>query len=264
MIAKDILKTNFIKVDKEDTISKLIGKLKKSKKTEAVVLNGKKYYGIVCKRKLLKSKRNVNEEKIKKITTKSAVLNGGESIHHAAVLMDSSDVHMLPVVKKGMLEGVVYAVDVIQHLDAHGKDIKVSKYAKGKVIAFHEDAEIGKVMRELRERKIDRAPIVNEQSKLTGIVSIVDLVLKYSIFPMERVGGKNIRESKSSIAKERAIAEMPIANEATADVVTVESNEKIKKVVGLMGEEHISCVVIVDDLNEPIGIITIKDILELF
>jgi CBS domain-containing protein len=264
MIAKDLLKTNFVKVDKEDTISKLIGNLKRAKKTEAVVLDGKKYIGVVCKRKLLRSRRNVNEEKVRKIIIKPAVLHGGESVEHVAALMNSSDVHMLPVVNKGFVEGVIYAVDVLKHLDEHVTEKKASEFLKGKVIAFHEDTEIGKAMHDMRERKIDRAPVVNEQSKLVGIVSIIDLALKYSIFPMERMGGKNIREAKSSTAKERAISELPVENELTPDVVTAKPNDRIKTVVKLMAEHDISCVVIVDDFNEPVGIITIKDILKLF
>ena len=264
MIAKDILKTDFVKIDKEDTISKLIGRLTRAEATEAVVLDGKIYYGVVCKRKLLKSRRNVSEEKVKKIVTKPAVLTGSEDAKKVCRLMYDSDVHILPIVKKGLVEGVVYALDAIKNVDTKEKERKSAMFVKGKVIAFDENTEVSKVMHEMRERKIDRAPIVNKLSKLVGIVSIVDLALKYSIFPMERIGGKNIREAMSSTAKERAIAALPVINEVTTDVVTVEAGDRIKTAIKLMRENNVSCVVIVDEFNEPVGMITIKDILKLF
>ncbi|MBN2111884.1 CBS domain-containing protein [Candidatus Woesearchaeota archaeon] len=264
MLAKDILRKDFVKVDKEDTVSQLIGRLRKSKKTEAVVLSGKKYYGIVCKRKLIKSRIKSDEEKVKRVAINTAVLNGGESVEHVAALMNSSDVHMLPVVRKGILDGVVYAIDIISYLDSHSKERRVSEFVKGMVTAFHENTEVGKVLNIMRLNKIDHAPIVNEQSKLIGIVSIIDLLLKYSIFPAKRAGGNNIRGSKSSPGKDRDLGSLPISNECTYDVVTLEQNSRIKSVISLMEEHKISDVVIINDFNEPVGIITIKDILKLF
>lgn len=264
MLAKDVVRSDFVKIDKEDTISSLIGKLRLSKKTEAVVLDGKRYAGVVCKKKLIKSRMRVHEEKIRRVVAKPAVLNGGEDIKKVAKLMNASDIHMLPLVKKGIVEGVVYAIDVVKQLDASAKEKRISDILRQEIIAFDENTPVGNIINVMHLRKISRAPIVNEQSKLVGIVSVVDLLLRYSIFPARRPGGKNIREAKSSPGKERDLVCLPIINECTTEVVTASSKERIKTVILLMEKNNISDVVIVDEYNEPTGIITIKDLLKLF
>jgi len=106
--------------------------------------------------------------------------------------------------------------------------------------------------------------IASEMNKITGVVSAIDVVLKYSIFPMKRPGGHNIRGRKSSPGKPRDLVSLPIVNETTTDVVTASPGDRVKKIISLMEEEKISDVIIADDFNEPAGIITIKDLLKLF
>ena len=264
MIANDIVRSDFIKIDKEDTVSRLIGKFRLSKRTEAVVLDGKKYVGIVSKRKMIKSRIRADEAKIKHLTWKVSVLNGSEDIKKVAMLMRNSDVHMLPVVKKGLLKGVVYAIDVVKQLDPETKEKRVSDVVRGRVIAFDENTEVGKVMNVMHLRKIDRAPIVNKRNKLIGVVSISDLLTKYSVFPMKRPGGDNMREAKSSPGKERDLVCLPIINETNPSVVTAASEDRIKAIISLMEENRISDVVIVDEYKEPAAIITLKNLLGLF
>lgn len=266
MLAKEVMRTDFVKVDKEDVVSKLIGKFRLSKKTEAVVLDKKRYAGIVSKRKMLKSRMRADKTKIKHLLWKVSVLNGGEDIKKVALLMNASDVHMLPVVKQGLVQGVVYAIDVVKQLDNGQKEKRAGDVLRRRIIAFDENTPIGKVINVMHLQKINRAPIVNEQSKLVGIVSIVDLFLKYTMFPMQRPGGKNIRESpfRSSPGKERDLVSLPIMNEVTPDVVTATKQDRIKTMIALMEKNSISDVVIVDGYNEPVGIITIKDLLKLF
>ena len=264
MIAKEIMNANFISVDKKDVISKLIGKFQVSKKSNAVVLDKKKYAGIVSKRKLLNARLRIEEEKIGKITTKPAVLTGGESLEKVASLMNLSDVHMLPVVKSGDVKGVVFAIDVLKGLLPLLGERKVSDVSKAKCVSFDQHTKINEAIKMMRYRKIDRAPIVNGRNKLMGIISIVDLILKFSMFPGRRPGGKNIRQAKSSPGKEKETSSVYAIHEATIDVVTAAMDNKLKAVISLMSKNKISDVVIVDDYYTPVGIVTIKDILKLF
>jgi len=156
LIAKDVMRTDFIKVDKEDTISRLIGKFQTTKKSQAVILDGKKYAGIVSKRKMLKSKIKPAEQKIRNIAMKPATLTGGETLEKAASLMNLSDVHMLPVIKAGMVKGVVYAIDLLKGLLPLVGAMKVSDVSRGKVVAFDYHIEVGKAINLMRLRNIDK------------------------------------------------------------------------------------------------------------
>jgi len=264
MIVKEIMKNNFITIDQNKVISKLIGKFKTSKKHNAIILDGKNYAGIVCKRKLLNAKLRVEEEKIKKILMRPAVLNGDESLEKVASLMNSSDVHILPVVKNKKVTGVVYAIDILKNLLPLIGEKKVSEISKQKCTSFDQHTKINEAMKIMRFKKIDRAPIVNAKHKLMGIISTVDLFLKFSMFPGNRKGGSNISQSLSSPGKEKEASSIYVIHEATVDVVTATMKDRLKIVVKLMSDNKISDVVIVDDSYAPIGIVTIKDILKLF
>jgi len=261
MIANDLAKANFISIDKDETISRLIGKFQTSKKTAAIVLDGKKYLGIICKRKFLRARMPVYEEKIKHVVMKPAVLNGSESLEKTAKLLCDSDVHMLPVVKRGIPVGVVYAIDVLKNLKSKFDKRKIKDLSKGKVIALDQHTEIKKALSIMRQRKIDRAPLVNAKNKLSGIISIYDLLMKYAMFPVKRAGGNNIRESKSSMSKQRESSSVYVIHEATADVITVTNDDSVKNAIDLMSNNKISSVVVIDEYNQPAGIITIKDLL---
>lgn len=265
MIAKDVMKKDFISIDKEDTISKLIGKFKVSKKTEAVVLDKKRYAGIACKRKMLKPRMKVGEEKIKRIMASPAVLEGKETLEKAAQLLYASDAHMLPVVKKGIVQGVVYALDVLKNLAGSIGDKRVFDISKkGKVIIFDEHMDVAECFKIMREKKIDRAPVVNSRNKLMGIVSAVDILMNYSIFPPKRPGGHNVPARKSSPGKPADLSGLPISNYTTFDVDTIMMEDKLRDVISKMDDSRISDVVVIDVYNQPIGIVTIKDLLKLF
>lgn len=264
MIARNIMKNSFIKVDKNDTISKLIGKFQTSKKQNAVVLDGKNYAGIVSKRKFLKAKLRAYEEKIRHVVMKPAVLKGGESLEKVAALMYTSDVHMLPVMKNNKVLGVVYAIDVLKNLIPSIGEKRVSEVSDGKVVAFDQRMEIRKAMKLMRYKKIDRAPIVNGRNKLMGIISIVDLILKFEMFPGKRLGGKNIARPLSSPGKQKEASSVYVIHDATVDVVTVMMDDRLKTAIRLMSKNNISDVVIVDESYMPAGIVTIKDLLKLF
>ena len=264
MIANDILKTEFIKIGKSDTISKLIGKLKKTHHSEAIVVDKKKYVGVVSKRKMLKSRIRTSEAKVSKLAVKVSVLNGRENLEKVAKLMSSSDIHILPVVEKGILKGVVHAIDVIKEISGHVNAIKAFAAFGGKIIAFDEDTNLGKVMNVMRLKKIDRAPVVDGRSKLVGVVSITDLLTKYLIFPLKRPGGNNIRESQSSPGRDRDLMSLPISNETSLNVVSAKKDIRIKGIISLMDKKKVSDVILVDDYNEPVGIVTLKNLLKLF
>ena len=59
MIAKELISKDYVKVDQNDTISKLIGQLKRKKEKSAVVLSGNNYVGVINKRLLIKTKLDI-------------------------------------------------------------------------------------------------------------------------------------------------------------------------------------------------------------
>ncbi len=264
MIVNDIMSKNFVKVDKNDVLSKMIGKFRSSKIAEAVIMDGKKYYGTLCKKKMIRGRIDITEEKAANVAEKPAVLSGTEELEEAARLMCASDSHMLPVAKKGILQGVVYAIDILKELKPLFAGKNVEDFASKKVIAFDQHTSVGKAMAIMRQKKISHAPIVTPKNKLSGVVSISDIIMKYELFPLKRAGGHNVRAKLSRPGKKVDMLDFPVINEAVFDVVTITRQDSIAKAIDLMAKSRISDVVIIDEYNQPAGMLTIKDLLRKF
>ena len=68
--AKDLMKTNFVKVDLNDTVSQFLGKIRQKKQTFAVAYEGKKYKGIVGRTFLLSSRVDTAKMRLKNLIKK--------------------------------------------------------------------------------------------------------------------------------------------------------------------------------------------------
>ncbi|MBW2992527.1 CBS domain-containing protein [Candidatus Woesearchaeota archaeon] len=264
MLAKDLMTQDYISVDQKDTVSKLLGRFITKKQKQAIVLDGNKYMGIVDKKIMLNSRIKVDEVKVKKFVKSVHKLDKDAKIRKACEQMAVSDCHILPILyDDGRVEGVVLAKDIISRWKNHAKGYKVRDIERGKLTTLEYHTPIGKVISVLRHSNLSHIPIVEFSGHLVGIVSPIDILEKFSIFPAKRFGGKNIREDLSSSMKERSLMDMPIQSYITRNVETVKEDDELEKAIDIMLDKNLSDVIIISK-EKPTGIITIKDILRLF
>ncbi len=265
MAVKRFVSNDFVVVDTDDTISKLLGKLKKSKKHNAIVVKDKRFVGVIDRRKLLQSKIKVDEEKIKKFVKRVSAVSSSDDVKDVARKMAFSDVHMLPIVnKEKMPTGVVYAIDIVGNLPELQLHRKLIGFEKPSLIKFNDDDAVGKVINVLRLKKIQHAPLVNKIGKLTGIISAVDILQKYNMFPRKKPRGKSGgKKPNTPTGKKDSLVSLPISNFSTSAVVYAHRKDTIRKAIKLMKKNYISDVVITNDFDEPTGIITMKDLVDL-
>ena len=265
MTAEKLMSKDFVKVDVDDTVSILLGRLRKSKKHNAVVLRNKRFAGVVNRRKMLQSKIRVDEEKVRRLLKRISVLKPKDDDLTIARKMAFSDVHMLPVVDAEKIPvGVVYAMDVAKLLPELQLHRKLGGFVKQRIVAFREDDSVGKAINTMRLKKVQHAPVVDKTGKLTGVLAAIDVLEKYNRFPRKRPGGKQSRKTpKNALEKEKTLVKLPISNFANTSVVSAHKNETVRKALKLMRKNNISDVIIVNDFDEPVGIITMKDIIDL-
>ena len=96
MIAKEVMRKDFIRVDKSMTISKLIGKLRNKKDDAALVFDNKKLLGIVTRSAMVNSKLETTSENINKIIWHVPHLHLKTDITDIATLMFHSGSRILP------------------------------------------------------------------------------------------------------------------------------------------------------------------------
>ena len=268
MIAKELISKDYVKVDQNDTISHLIGALKRKKEKSAVVLYGDKYVGVINKRLLIKTKLDPSKMKVKRVIEKVPVLKGDESVQKTARLMYTADSHILPIINKGVVEGVVKSIDLI---DLIKKDKKLSnikaKDVMGtkKLMTIKENDRLGKAIEIMKEAKINRIPVVDEKGDLSKIASMADIMFNYLLQQQSKSETRGIGRNKTKTRAYRARIEIdafPIKNIASTTIIDVKPEAPVSRIIDLMKTNNISSIVLTKD-NKPVGIVAKRDLLKL-
>ncbi|MBI4150712.1 CBS domain-containing protein [Candidatus Woesearchaeota archaeon] len=265
MNVKDILRTNHLEVSQDDTIVSVIGKLSKGH-TEAVVVDAKgKYVGMLWKRKLIRS-RITPEEKVKNFLLKSASLTYTSTIEDAAKKLHSADCHVLPVVENGKVLGICGARDVLQALQTKLAGCTAIDCGSMSLTVLKEDDAIAKAVTLFHDEHIHRIPVVDKNGKMVGIVSLIDLLVRYASGSARGAvsgrQGKHGRTSHSGIdaGDKPSFPQLPVSNIMTKLVATCSPNAKASDVIKLLNDQGISSVILVQN-DLPVGIVTTKDLL---
>ena len=105
------------------------------------------------------------------------VIGPDQTLAEAARAMAESDVGALPVANSERLLGMITDRDIaIRGIGAgKGPDAKISEAMSGQVMYCYEDDDIDNVLQNMGDIQVRRLPVVNEDKRLVGIVSLSDL-----------------------------------------------------------------------------------------
>ena len=115
------------------------------------------------------------------MSTDVQVVEPQDSLRHAAELMQELDVGALPVCDGERLLGMLTDRDITVRGVAQGLDpdaTAVSDIMTGEVEFATADQDTAEVMRVMGDKQIRRMPVVDQDRRLIGIVSITDLALR--------------------------------------------------------------------------------------
>jgi len=276
--AQDLMRRDYVSVDIRDSVSQLLGKLNKAKQHSAVVFDGKKYLGIVSPRFLLTSRINPKQMKVGNIVkhrskSKAAFfvpkLEPNTDLRRMCKLLATADTHILPVLQKGRLLGIVNSHDVVKEVANAYRAINCDELATMQPITATENAPLGKVLQLFNRQKIDHIPIVDEKGKLSGIVTISDLMSNPQFWgptygqKISRAAShqKGSRSGYDSGEKTQMIG-LPVRNcMSRRTTCCTPPSTSISEAVKIMGRNKVSNIVLVR-FEKPVGILTIKDILQ--
>lgn len=103
----------------------------------------------------------------------------GASIEDAAKKMKEADAGALLVVDDDDLKGIVTDRDIVVNAIAEGNtDAKVEDVASTDATTIESDAELSDAIEKMREAKVRRLPVVDDDGEPIGIVSLGDLAIE--------------------------------------------------------------------------------------
>jgi len=259
MLVKDIMSKKVLSLKPGDNVSRFISLIEKNRIHQVVLLDDKNTLkGIVDYKTLLtKNILDPTATKLSKISHKSPTIDPENDIETAADLIFKTGTRALPVVKNKKVIGIISVYDIIENA-AKSKEFRQTRIEKimPEVQVVTELDDIGKTRVIMREKGISRLPVINKEGKLSGVVTVFDLIK--SIKPRQRVGWY------SMAGKIDRLMASPVTTIMDQKPITARKGNSLNEVANLMARKRVSGVFITDDSNKPVGVITTKDLLEVF
>ena len=141
-----------------------------------------------------------------------------ESLSDAARFMWENDCGILPIIKDGRkVVGLITDRDICMATavrDRTPSSISVEEVMTGNVFAVKPNQDVSEALHLMREHKIRRLPVLNDEGELEGIVSMNDIVLHAK----NRNGKKPEIDYANVVKTYQAICAhpVPMVTEATA------------------------------------------------
>jgi len=278
--AQDLMTKRYVSVDVKETASRLIGKLRQSKDTAALVFDGKKYLGVVGKQWLITSRTDPTSMKLQNLLKKRSKaktqfyvpkLETTTNLKKICRLMATADVKCLPVLKGSNVLGVVRGIALVSELRGYYRDVEASEVGTTRISIANEKDQIGKLLKLMHTKRIHRVPVVGKANKLIGIATAVDLNDYIHQGPRKRMhipkaaSHNRFRTSGKETGEKQDLLKHPIRNIITPArrCCTAKPETKVSRIIDMMAAENVTSVILMES-QKPVGIITIKDILEDF
>lgn len=267
--AGDIVRTDFVKLDANDTIATFIGAIRKTKDTFGLIFDGKSYLGFADKKELLDSRIDPSKTKVRHCLKHVPILTKSAKLQDIARLLSAADVRALPVRDDKKIVGVVVAKDVVIELKDFYKNVSVSDVVQKRVICCNERDSLGKAIDVMIRRNIDRVPIIDLRGSIIGIVTLVDVLSKFSLFPRKSARLPSaVAQGKSGmtgfhVGEKHDMFKCPVTNQMSSIFRNCSLGNKVSDVIEIMVEQDVSSVV-VEEKSKPVGIITLRDLLDYY
>ncbi len=121
-------------------------------------------------------------------------------------------------------------------------------------VAVSPDLPLPEALRLMREKRVRRLPIVDENGRLVGIVSEKDLLY----------AAPSPATTLSLYEMQYLLTRITVKDVMTSDVITVRESNTIEEAARLMVQHKIGGLPVVDDIGKLIGIITETDLFRTF
>jgi len=255
---QEVMTEKFAKIDINAPLSEAIGIFEKEDPDLIVVFDGKIYKGVLTQDLIIRShlKWDPTKAKVKDVYKTAPILELDEDLSIVAKLMFETDLRSLPVGKdKKTILGVISDITLLERIakEEFGKK-KVEDFMTKDVVTLGPSDTVAKALATMRDYAISRIPIVGENGKLEGLVTLHDLIIRF-IKP-------RFRSQFGEVAGEKIPPfSMQLRDVMIKGVITVYPETMVREAISLMKEYDIDGLVIINQENVVKGVLTVKDLL---
>ncbi|NJE55210.1 CBS domain-containing protein [Thermococcus sp. 21S9] len=255
---QEVMTDRFQKIDIDAPLSEAIGIFEKEDPDLILVFDGNLYKGVLTQDLIIRShlKWDPTKAKVRDVYKPAPVIEPDEDLSKAAKLMMEVDLRSLPVGEsKAEIIGVINDIAVLERVAEtdFGKK-KVEEFMTKDVITLKPEDTVAKALATMRDHAISRIPIVDEEGRLEGLVTLHDLIVRF-IKP-------RFRAKAGELAGEKIPPfSMPLRDVMIRGVITILPDAKVREAVATMKDNDIDGLVVVNENNKVVGVLTVKDLL---
>ena len=259
---KKILKTdNIIKALSDDTLSSTLSKLASSHDAAFIFDKNDQFQGVINPYYTsIKSSAYDGNTKLSHALFHPPRISTHDSLSRIIQLMNESKIHYLPVFDdNGKFMGITSARRILSYMRgmkiATTTLLNAKHTQKGRVLTVYMDDSITKAISLFKEYKTSKIVVVDKIGRLKGIISHYDLI------PALMAPSKSPR--KGSRGERPTLKQKKVKNYAKTTVLTLSTSNTLKEAIDLILERGIGSIIITNDQQLPIGIVTTKDVLSM-
>ncbi|MFB6297647.1 MAG: CBS domain-containing protein [Salinirussus sp.] len=251
----DIATNEYVAVDAQERLGKVRSIFERDNPKGIVVTEDGDYAGIVTQRQLVQSHVE-DDAKARALMRSAPKTDRTENVRTVARVLVESRAKIVPVFEADRLWGIVtedaILEAVLENLDA----LDVGEICTEDVVTITEETHVGQAINLLRENGVSRLPVLDEDGRLSGMVTthdIVDVV---------------VRDMEKPTRGDRAgdidrVLDVPVYDIQSSPVSTTTREESVRDAVARMLDNDYAGLVVTppDDDRSVEGIITKTDVL---
>ena len=273
--AREIMTKDFLKLKTTDTLSTALGKLKRNKENYALVFASTgRLTGVISRKDLLQSRVDPHMTKLSGIRKKLKGVpkcKAGDDLFRVIEIMIGSYPCCIAVMRGDNVKGVIYAKDLLKEINTFKTlaDMKVSEIMTHKPVTTQYNTRVGDALNVMKEKNIGHLPVVDSvDGHIISILSFSDLIEHVLIYPRHKqkgIGryGEKGASGKGWSPKNKILLDAPIGDLASVTIITAKPDDSLSIIIGKLNKYNVSDLIIVEK-NKPVGIVTTRDLLEIF
>jgi CBS domain-containing protein/ribosome-associated translation inhibitor RaiA len=251
----DIATREYVQVDSDERLAKVRSLFDRENPKSVIVMEDDEYVGIITERQLLQSHVD-DDTKAGKMTRTAPQVDRTENVRDVARMLVEGGVKLAPVFEANELWGVVTEGAILEAVLENLDVLTVEQIATREVVTLHEDDSVGRSINRLRENGISRIPVVNDNGRLTGMLTTHDIA--------EFVVQRRDRTTRGDRAGDSdRVLDLPVTDLMSSPVETVTQDDSVRDAVETMLENDYAGLAVTPDDNDDLiaGIITKTDVL---
>jgi len=256
----DIAIQEFIEVDVDTRLGKVRALFEDENPKGIIVARDGEYEQVLTERELLQSHVE-DDAKVAALIKPSRnspapKIDREEDIRDCARKLIEGGVKVAPVFEDGEMWGIVTTDDILEAVLDNLDALDVADIYTDDIVTVREDDGIGKAINRLREHGVSRLPVLNENGRLTGVVTTHDI----SDVVVRNMNKATVGERSGD--RDRML-EIPVYDVMSSPVATITPGETVKTAVERMLEDDYGGLVVVaeDDDSLVEGVLTKTDVL---